>query len=29
MLNSIHDALLVMKETKLDYVYCEGYLFKK
>lgn len=29
MLNSIHDALLVMKETKLDYVYCEGFLFKK
>lgn len=29
MLNSIHDALLVMKDTKLDYVYCEGFLFKK
>jgi len=29
MLNSIHDALLVMKDTELDYVYCEGYLFKK
>jgi len=29
ILNSIYDALMVMNETQLDYVYCEGFLFKK